>query len=206
MKNVLMALAIVALIAPAALADDLIPPPWERYTEGTTYQEWDTWETVGPATYVADDYYNPYGIPWAYDYEDGEVWDYLGRNALVMDNGDPLEIYIDNTGDSSPDTWKDIYLQIVWHWDGTPSIPELYTPGTGWTVAITDEFQLEGDWWYTRYHFHIEPNPDYEEIDIWPADGWNLVIDQIVVDTICLPEPATLSLLGFGALALIRRR
>ena len=31
-------------------------------------------------------------------------------------------------------------------------------------------------------------------------------VDQIVIDTICIPEPVTVCLLGLGALALLRKR
>ena len=211
MKRVLAFLVVVALVAPAALADDLIAPPWERGAPGTTFQEWDSWETIGSGTYVADNYDNDYGIPYIVDpYEAGVVYaEYLGRqDVMVIDDGSWLEMYIDNTPDAGPDTWKDIYLQITWHWDGTPDIPDVWYPSTGSTIEITDEWYFDDPegWWYTRYHIHIEPNPDQEEIDFWPADGWNLVIDQIVVDTICIPEPASLALFAFGGLALLRRK
>ena len=36
--------------------------------------------------------------------------------------------------------------------------------------------------------------------------GGDVFVDQLVVDTICIPEPATMSLLALGGLALLRRK
>ena len=49
---------------------------------------------------------------------------------------------------------------------------------------------------------NIEPNPAFEIVRI---DG-AVMVDEIVIDTICIPEPASLALLGLGGLALMRRR
>ena len=56
--------------------------------------------------------------------------------------------------------------------------------------------------------FSFFPQPGDETIILsgWLDDGFYVVLDQIDVDTRCIPEPATLSLLGVGVLALVRRR
>jgi hypothetical protein len=55
----------------------------------------------------------------------------------------------------------------------------------------------------------IWPNPYVEKVGfvIYPtAAGAPAVLDYIHVDTICIPEPTTIGLLGLGALSLLRRR
>jgi hypothetical protein len=58
------------------------------------------------------------------------------------------------------------------------------------------------NWWHSTYNLRIYPNPDFEILRI---DG-TVMVDQIVIDTICIPEPAALILLAFGGLLLLRRR
>ena len=57
--------------------------------------------------------------------------------------------------------------------------------------------------------FEIYPNPDWEQIRIFGNDSANIVpgnLLRIEVDTVSVPEPATMGLLAMGSLALLRRR
>ena len=56
--------------------------------------------------------------------------------------------------------------------------------------------------------FRFEPQPGWEQVVLTGSmlDGQHVLLDQIDVDTHCIPEPATMGLLGIGTLALIRRR
>jgi hypothetical protein len=58
-----------------------------------------------------------------------------------------------------------------------------------------------------EFGVRIWPNPEVEKVGfvIW-ATAAPAVLDYIHVDTICIPEPATMCLLGLGALSLIRRK
>ena len=57
---------------------------------------------------------------------------------------------------------------------------------------------------YYYEDWEIVPNPDFEFVSILNLPG--TIIHQVVIDTVSVPEPATLGLLGFGALAVIRKR
>jgi len=68
---------------------------------------------------------------------------------------------------------------------------------------------LEGHIWL-RYEgmFSFDPQPGWEQVVLTGSmlDGQQVLLDQIDIDTRCIPEPATMGLLGMGVLALIRRR
>lgn len=213
MKKLLIAIAVVGLVSPAVLADDLNPPPWARGTEYTTYQAWDAWTNGVNGVYEAEDFFtspNALENPWIYA-PGGSLWgDYDGRDALVIADENPIEIWLPNWPEDQ-DRYKEVYLQIVWHWDGGIDIPELAWP-VGYSPDILVQAQPLGDnWFYEQYHWLIDDfNPDFELITIQAVGAMrsapNLIIDQIIVDTICAPEPATLSLFALGAFVLIRRR
>lgn len=68
---------------------------------------------------------------------------------------------------------------------------------------------MSGEIWVrSASTFSFFPQPGDETIVLrgWMEDGQYVILDQIDVDTRCIPEPATLGLLGIGSLALIRRR
>ncbi len=57
---------------------------------------------------------------------------------------------------------------------------------------------------YSWFDIMIVPNPDWETITLCIPEG--LVVDQIDIDTVSLPEPITISLIGFGAMLAMRKR
>lgn len=69
-----------------------------------------------------------------------------------------------------------------------------YAAGDGWT--------------YFTYLFEITPQPDWEVVGLNMSvpTGEYIAVDQLAIDTRCIPEPATVLLLGLGGIALLRRR
>jgi hypothetical protein len=59
-------------------------------------------------------------------------------------------------------------------------------------------------WQKLTASYRIEPNPDKELIFSYFASG--AAVDYVAVYTVCVPEPLTISLLGFGGLMLWRKR
>ena len=76
------------------------------------------------------------------------------------------------------------------------------SPGT--TVTSTSGGNGEGGTWAVFVNGTIDPQPDREDFS-FAFDG-PVFIDEIYIGTYCTPEPATLSLLALGGLAMIRRR
>jgi len=197
-------LALVGILfsVTAVYAEDYNPPTW-RGNDRTTYQRWEFGTDTNPASPEVD-YDNSLGMPTAsitgsYPYTQYKET-YLGETG-VWRFEDYISIEIQNWPD--PLDYKEIWLQMTFYADGGVN-PDVSTQPTAGSVEVVEKTE-NGDYWNITYDIIIEPNPESETIYIQPS-GCTLYISEIVIDTICTPEPLTIGLLGFGGLMLIRRR
>jgi len=206
MKRLLVFAALVAVLAVStAWAEDLNPPDW-RGQENTTYQQWEFGDdSLSPAPDYASD---PYPLqPPAMDIPD--TWPNTVHLAEYLDMGgvwrlespDDIWVTIQNYENENP--LKYIWMQITYASEG--GTPPLVLTNPVYSANIVSDPVLLGEHWYVTYDITIEPNPPSEVIVIQP-DACTTYIDEIVIDTICIPEPVTVCLLGLGALALLRKR
>lgn len=214
MKKILCVL-LVSAAAGMVWADDLFPPDWRGAPDSTFAQ----WEFLTPEEYPAPDLSdNPFGgarlmvyptHPWqdAWGGREG-VWALSGLIDLEIDNNPELNIF------------KYLQIQLTWagQYDSGAAVPTLDIDAQLVTGAGADVIQLLSEetidleptgvqgadpyWHHTTYLYAIYPNPAIEFIDI----AGSIWVDELVVDTICLPEPVTLALLGFGAVLLRKRK
>lgn len=200
-------LASFALVcfATAALAEDLFPPPW-RGEPNTTFQHWtfDTDQSTGgggTGQWIPEVADNPYGQPYIDTFWGDETWlpDYEGRSGVMRMWAGIAYINLPNVPD--PDDWKIVWLQSTWSGD-----PVMWTFSDPPAADIFDlgTIDLGDGWFHTTYEIWIPGNPPFETIGLNNSNG-TTYFDQIVVDTICIPEPASLLLLGFAAVLLRRR-
>lgn len=204
--------------AGAAWADDLTPPPW-RGQPGSTFQEWTFATNANPAAPTIDqngygdpvatiDFQPPYGTGWKDTlpgvYGSKQGWWDIATGSIVLS--------IPNTGLTGPGTYKEIWIQLT-YWRDINDAPSVLVdlPGAVQTFGNDPDQLIElgpvgGGWYYDLTKWRVEPNPLEEVIVITGAPFMGSQIDQIVVDTICVPEPASLAGLACLAVVLLRRR
>ena len=207
MKRVAIVFAFLGLIfaVSTASADDFNAPDW-REDPYTTYSIWEFDTDTNPTgpdswSYVPGDYTPALTSPTltvsglaTHKPEDmGEygVWKFEDDIAIEIDNF-PEE-----------NDYKEIWMQLTYYASGPPDVYAEVGVDTFWGTEIFSE--ASGDYIHGIWQIIIEPNPSSEVIFIAPRDC-TAYMDEIVIDTICIPEPATICLLGLGALALLRKR
>jgi hypothetical protein len=199
----------VAALALTAKGDDLAPPSY-RGQAGSTMQAWD-FSTPGqgapPSVYypVPDEANaNPYG--------DAQAW-VIGSSATYTPPGlwygfELMRFAVPNRDAPPEGTWKDLRLQVTY---GGVAGPPAVTVYHGRDPFVKEgEYVLPlGDFRYLLVQdWAMEPNPLQEFVEIRNSPQSGMTIDQVVIDTRCVPEPATLCLMGAGAAGAVlgRRR
>ena len=121
----------------------------------------------------------------------------------------PVSIWIPNNPD--PNLVKKVFWQMTSDKSPTPlGDPPTITGSDGTTGTSVPSglphIQHDASTWYTyNGMLELRPNPDGEWITFGLVDSTN--IEEIVIKTVCMPEPATMGLLAVGGvLALIRRK
>jgi hypothetical protein len=199
------ATAILAVVvsASAARADDFFPPPW-RGLPGSTLQQWVFGTSANPTP--PNLFNNQWGIPLATISPPSGTsrwWTTWNGHQGVWKFEDFLYLDIPNT--PTPNDTKYVWVQFTYY-ASNGAIPQVYSdPPESMIETPFAPVQIDTYFWHAVVLLTLHPNPSFERITIEPMDC-TLYLDQVVVDTICIPEPASVLLLGFAALVVLRRR
>jgi len=206
--NILISCFILIFVTSVTMA----MPVWRTCPPGqppTTYQQWTFDDADNPA--IPEFFNNQYGTPMAELSTTEMPPDYFGWLSVVDGRqgvwaGEPLIITLTIPNRPISDEYKEIWLEM----DFMPTLEWIkVTPNPIAGNVIKEIFRdislVDSQWKKLIIGWRIEPNPNEETICI-SVTGTGGFVDYITVDTICIPEPATIMLLGLGTLVLIKRK
>ncbi len=199
-----------ALWTSIAVADDL-QPPWWRGEYSTTSQMWEFNSTVGPGQPVPPDGPAPGGMDplpstelvWTPGASPWDQWlpEDEGRVGVLPLSG-ALDVIVDNH--EPPNEYKWVWLQLTWRPQCIQATPmfENLDPAPVEPPSLVEVLPLENGWMESTYAWEIRPNPEFESFTVLGS----INVDEMIIDTWCIPEPTTVSLLALGSMVLFRRR
>jgi hypothetical protein len=210
--SVLTTILLLCLVA-TAFASDFNPPAW-RDSPGSTYQKWSF--STSDTSPIADDYNNPYGIPTVTNTINGN-WNNQIFGHQGIWNAQTINISVPNDTTTLNNT--KYRVQMIWDVPSTSPVDmSLYVHDYLCTVPavkadIVDDYTvLEGAVWrYTTFEattmpFNSFPVLYYQAQIIHNAQIVPVYVDEIIIDTIIIPEPLSLLLLAAGGTLLTTRR
>ena len=189
----------VCMAVSLALCATAFAIPWERGDDGSTWQQWDfSSNSTSPSPDAGS---NPYGTPVM---TVKPIGDWIPGPGAWPLSGE-IDIFIPNR--PQPLERKEIWLQLTWQPGGNDQSPTM--PDEPW-VAVTPFQRMEmyrtdttpNTWTHSLFEITIWPNPPEE----WITIKGDILVDQVIIDTICIPEPATVFLLGMGGLVTLTRK
>lgn len=204
MRKLALAGLLLAFIVTPVLGDDNFPPPWDRANPRATYQRWefDTSLNPTPPNFMI----NPFGVAaLTVTPAPGDDWRNLYDNRIgVWPLSGEILVDIPNAPDQ-PDWTKKVWIQLTWELEGT-ILPDITVNGVVGQEIETDILEVyQGhEWFHTTWLVNLPNNPPSETVRI----AGDLMVDELVIDTICVPAPGAvmLGVIGIGMVGTYTRK
>jgi hypothetical protein len=219
MRKLLCVLIVLGFVAPT-LADDFAPPLW-RDDPLWYYAEWDMFvlgdfsaginpdfedslDDSDPATYL----YNAFSTHLDFDASDGWSLEPPQGGGIINPERDASFVAnVVNWVDWLPEKYLRVQVTFT---DGGNGAPDIVGADGFGPVSGGDPHQtlIDPPMFVDANHVYwdmiILPNPDWEQIEFFLPMGTS--VDQLIIESVSVPEPVTLGLMAFGAVALLKRR
>ncbi len=197
------AFLLTALVAVSAQGELIWDPPWvenpgdPQWIGGvTTHQRWEFAENPGYPVAMDNPFGQPYVELWSATYPDIVIGP-DGATEIptwhIDQDGGSLTIYVPNN--PLPNARKVIFIQLTSDKGAMLGSP-ISSPGGSVSYPKPAIKHGSTSWYTYTAQIDIPFNPPEEYITYTFPESTN--ISEVVVDTICVPEPTTLGLLLFG--------
>ncbi|UCF44050.1 MAG: PEP-CTERM sorting domain-containing protein [Planctomycetota bacterium] len=202
LKLLTLCLAVILAAGSTSFAALQLEVPEWRGTDGSTFQEWSF--SNGLLNPPPDDPWdNDYGMPeLTVKPMPGADW---RPNPGAWPLSGQIDVWIPNN--PQPNDKKEILLQVIWKTEDLD--PSRTMPDEPWVAVLPFSFMdmsrtdtTEAGWTLSVFEINLYPNPSEE----WFTIKGDIIVDHLAIDTRCVPEPATVALLGLGALVVFRRK
>jgi hypothetical protein len=178
-------------------------PDWvyDGFQPGTQ----DNWTTTIVTQF---DFDGPGASPF-FDSQGTRHGDAIAKGALISTDGGQMTKLMGNL--DQPDWIKLFHVEIIWWGGDSDDDVSIDVQATGIVDITQTTVIIDGDdpnWHWTSIDGTINPQPEQETFLFnFAAVTQQIYVDSVYVGTHCvIPEPAALSLLALGGLAVMRRR
>lgn len=204
-------LLICAAFALASTSTIQAAPIWRTDPPGqepTTYQAWFFDTSDSPTPPEIDN--NPYGTATAEITVQGDIdgvaagWYPQLLDRFGVWHAEMTSILMEIPNRPVSDDYKEIWVEVGFR---GVLVESMLIPLPGSTViSLGQEITVGPDGWRVlNIGWRVEPNPEREEVYLLFLDS-GASLNYVIVETICIPEPATIGLVIIGGLMLLRRR